>query len=217
MPAITWTVEWILKNPAMKVILQKHLKAEFSAENFDFMTMPTPKGDRMARTMYETFIKSDSPKTINISADTKKVLDDLAAANKYGDMEEGLAAARVEIVKLVNRDSLARLKKYMEDIPTTNAKNVKAATNGAKLHAAWMDPILIIGSVSDLFAGQPDKVKNFLRAEPRALGEKRGKVTVKKSTKLPPTKGSLKFTDGLESLVSKFAPAVAEFSKKNVL
>jgi hypothetical protein len=113
-------VDAALKAPFL-ADLEAFVKKEHSDENVEFiLAASAAKADKKA--IYEKYIASSGPRTINLPSNLKKDLDTLAAAKGFAKMN--FAAAIHEIKKLIERDTMPR---FMSAHPLAAAPALKPA------------------------------------------------------------------------------------------
>ncbi len=212
--ALTFDAVW--RDPMMRKILHKFAAAEHAEENIEFLAMGVPATATEAKALYEFFVQNNK---INIPSSEKKVLDGLARTFSYGDMAEPFTKTMQTIKKLVVSDTFPRFVTALDNIKIKNAENLKKAANNAKLPVTYIEPILVIGQVGKPYGNHASGLQKWITGEPRAAVEiKTGAdVTIKKSTLVPPSKGSLTFSANVMKHKTKIALQIAEFSKKKVI
>jgi hypothetical protein len=92
-----------IKNKYLLQQIHAFTKKEYSSENFDFYFA---KGTNQV--IYDTYISDKAERQVNLPGKVKRPLDELAAKKQWSAMSAGIKAARDEIAKLLQNDTLAR-------------------------------------------------------------------------------------------------------------
>lgn len=213
---MTLNFDTVWKDPMMRKILHKFANSLFCGENIEFLEQGVPASATAAKALYEFFVANEK---VNISHAEKTELDRLAKIGKYADMTEAFTSAMNNIKKLVRDDTLAKLSTTLDKIKIANAANLKLARDGAKLPVIYIEPILVIGQVGKPYGGHASNLQKWITGEPKAAVEVKtgGDVVIKKSSLMPPSKGSLTFSANVIKHKTKIALQIAEFSKKKVI
>ena len=212
--ALNFDTVW--KDPMMRKILHKFANGLHCGDNIEFLEQGPPTSATAAKALYEFFLANDK---INHSSAEKKELQRLAKLFKYDEMTDTISSIMEKIKLDVKSDTLVKLSADLEKIKVANAANLKRAKDGAKLPVTYIEPILVIGQAGKPYGGHASTLQKWLTGEPRAAVEiKTGAdVTIKKSTLVPPSKGSLTFSANVMKHKTKIALQIAEFSKKKVI
>ena len=212
--ALSFDTVW--KDPMMRKILHKFANGLHCGDNIEFLEQGVPASASAAKVLYEFFLANDK---INHSSAEKKELERLARLGKYDEMAATLKSIMDKIKKDVTDDTLVKLSAALDKIKIANAANLKLAKDGAKLPVIYIEPILVIGQIGKPYGGQASTLQKWITGEPKAAVEiKTGAdVTIKKSTLMPPSKGSLTFSANVIKHKTKIALQLAEFTKKKVV
>lgn len=92
-----------IKNAYLLKKIKAFTQKEYSSENFEFYFDKSSN-----HTLYDKYIKEDSPRQVNLPARLRKPLDVLAAQRKWSAMSAGIKEARAEIASLLDKDTMTR-------------------------------------------------------------------------------------------------------------
>jgi len=206
----------VWKDPMMRKIVHKFANGLHCGDNIEFLQEGLPTSGTLAKVLYEFFLANDK---INHSSAEKKELERLARTGKYDEMAPTIKSIMDAIKKDVADDTLVKLSAALDKVKIANAANLKLAKDGAKLPVIYIEPILVIGQIGKPYGGHASNLQKWLTGEPKAAVEVKtgGDVIIKKSSLLPPSKGSLTFSANVIKHKTRIALQLAEFTKKKVV
>jgi hypothetical protein len=101
--ALTTPKYTTIKNAYLLAAIGEAARKEYSSENVEFYHDKSSN-----QVLYEKYIKENAPKQVNLAAQHRQPLDELAAQKKWSSMSTGLKAARVQIAALIDKDTMMR-------------------------------------------------------------------------------------------------------------